>query len=76
MDPGVGLVLVAIGAICAWAVEVEIPGIDIAKVGVVLMVVGAVWLIWSAIDAAERRDEDKLLQDLKSFRRRYRSGRD
>jgi hypothetical protein len=44
---GVSLFLIAIGAILAWAVEVETRGIDLGLVGVILMVVGAVGLLLS-----------------------------
>lgn len=41
---GLALLLIAAGAILAWAVEVEVSGLDIRIVGAILMVVGAVGL--------------------------------
>jgi len=47
MGLGLGLFLVAIGAILAWAVEKDVSGIDITAVGYILLVVGAVAILIS-----------------------------
>jgi hypothetical protein len=47
MGIGVSIFLLALGAILAFAVEVEANGIDINTVGVILMVVGAIGLATS-----------------------------
>lgn len=49
MGIGVSVFLLAIGAILAFAVEVETSGIDLDAVGVILMVVGAVGLVLSML---------------------------
>jgi hypothetical protein len=50
MGIGVGLVLLAAGAIMAFAIEVEESGgFDINTIGVILMVVGAIGIIFSMI---------------------------
>ncbi len=49
MGIGVSLVLIAVGAILLWAVDVATKGIDLQIVGVVLMVVGAVGLLLSLV---------------------------
>lgn len=49
MGIGVSLVLIAIGAILAWAVNYQVSGVDINTVGVILMVVGMVGLLLSLL---------------------------
>jgi hypothetical protein len=44
---GGSLVLVAVGAILAFAVSVEADGFDINMIGVILMIVGAIGLLAS-----------------------------
>ena len=50
-DMGISLSLffLAVGAILAWAVSAEASGIDINVVGVILMIVGAIGLVFSVI---------------------------
>ena len=47
MGIGVSIFLLALGAILAFAVDVQANGIDINTVGVILMVVGAIGLATS-----------------------------
>src|SRR3954451_20981200 len=42
MGVGVGLILIAAGAILTWAVNADVSGLDITAVGVILLVVGIV----------------------------------
>jgi hypothetical protein len=49
MDFGVSIFLIAVGAILTWAVTVSVSGVDIQTVGVILMVAGALGLLWSLI---------------------------
>ncbi len=44
MGIGVSIFLVALGAILAFAVDFEVSGLDIAVIGVILMIVGAIGL--------------------------------
>ena len=46
---GLSLLLIAIGAILAWAVKTEVAGLDIKIVGAILMVVGALGLVLSLL---------------------------
>jgi Domain of unknown function (DUF6458) len=63
MGLGVGLLLVAVGAILTWAVTKDVSGVDIQVVGVILMIVGAVgilldllwWHSWRAGAVGYRR---------------------
>ena len=40
MGVGVGLILIAFGAILTWAVDAEVSGLDITAVGVILLIIG------------------------------------
>lgn len=60
MGIGVSIFLVAVGAILAFAVEVEAEGINLNTVGVILMIVGAVGILismmfWSSWGGVGRR---------------------
>jgi hypothetical protein len=57
MGIGVSILLIAIGAILAFAVNVAVSGIDLATVGVILMIVGAIGLIVDLLIRAPRRRE-------------------
>ena len=47
MGIGVSIFLLALGAILAFAIEVQTNGIDLNTVGIILMVVGAIGLATS-----------------------------
>lgn len=49
MGIGVSVFLLAVGAILAFAVDFEVSGLDINTIGVILMIVGAVGLLISAL---------------------------
>ena len=49
MGIGLGIVLIAVGAILTWAVTADAEGVDVNTVGVILMVVGAVALLLSLL---------------------------
>lgn len=49
MGIGVSLFLIAVGAILALAVDYEASGIDVATMGVILMVVGGLGLLLSLL---------------------------
>ena len=56
------LLLMAVGAILAWAVETSVAGIDIKVVGAILMVVGVIGLslsllFWASFAPFARRDD-------------------
>lgn len=58
MGIGISIVLIAAGAIMAFAVEVEnAEGFDINTIGIILMVVGAIGLLMTlAVFGPRRRD--------------------
>lgn len=71
MGIGASILLLAIGAILAFAVSVDstlVAGVSVNwdTVGVILMVVGAIGLIWSLMMLSafrDRRDRDVLVDD-------------
>jgi len=46
---GIGIVLIAAGAILTWGVTADAEGVDVNAVGVILMVVGAISLLISLL---------------------------
>ena len=58
MRIGASLVLIAIGAILKFAVTTSVSGINLATVGVVLMLVGVVGLVLSILLANTARRTD------------------
>jgi len=68
MGIGVGLFLLALGAILTFAVEVEAEGFSINTVGIILMIVGGLGLLLSLLfwgDRApwRRTDERVVVRD-------------
>jgi beta-lactamase regulating signal transducer with metallopeptidase domain len=55
MELGTSLFLIAVGAILTFAVNATLSGIDIATVGIILMVIGAVGLLISLFYWMPRR---------------------
>ena len=49
MGLGVSLILIAVGAVLAWAVDVTTSGVDVNAVGVILLIVGIIGAILSMI---------------------------
>ena len=47
MSIGVGIFLMVLGAILAFAVETDVPGINVNTLGVILMVTGLVVVLYS-----------------------------
>ena len=46
---GISLILVAVGAILAFAVSATVTGVAIPTIGVILMIVGAIGLVMSLL---------------------------
>jgi hypothetical protein len=67
MGIGVSLILIAVGAILAWAVTAEVSGVDLTTVGVILMVVGGIgallslafWSSWGGFGGRETVVRDR-----------------
>lgn len=49
MGISLSVLLIAVGAVLAWAVNAEVSGIDLQVAGVILVIVGAIGLIASLI---------------------------
>jgi len=74
MGLSASLILIAVGAVLAWAVSAEPNGIDLTMVGVILMVVGiagalislAFWSSWGGFGGYRRdvvvRDRDRVIE--------------
>jgi Domain of unknown function (DUF6458) len=65
---GASLFLIAVGAILAWAVEVEISGLELETIGVILLIVGIIGLIlsmlfWSSFAPFRRAEERTVVRD-------------
>jgi hypothetical protein len=65
MRIGTALVLIAIGAILYWAVDVDANGFNINTIGVILMVVGIVGLLISLFLASSmhRRGDGTVVRE-------------
>ncbi len=49
MGIGVSVFLLAVGAVLYWAVTGDVQGVDLDVVGIILMIVGAVGLLWALL---------------------------
>jgi uncharacterized membrane protein YidH (DUF202 family) len=63
MRIGVGIFLMVLGAILAFAVETDVPGVNVNTLGVILLLVGLVALLyslmfWSTVTPWGRRRVD------------------
>jgi hypothetical protein len=47
MGLGVSLILIAVGAILTWAVDVQANGLNVTAIGVILMIVGLIGFVLS-----------------------------
>jgi uncharacterized protein DUF6458 len=55
VELGTSLFLIAVGAILTFAINASVSGIDIATVGIILMIVGVVGLLISLFFLGPRR---------------------
>ena len=49
MGISLSILLIAVGAVLAWAVNAEVSGVDITAVGIILLVVGIIGLVVSLV---------------------------
>jgi hypothetical protein len=59
MGIGTSLFLIAIGAILKFAVDAQVSGIELATVGVILMIVGVIGLLISLFFLGEWRSRHR-----------------
>lgn len=50
-----GIILFVLGAICRWALEIPIPGLEPSTLGTILMVTGAILFLVGVVLAARSR---------------------
>jgi Domain of unknown function (DUF6458) len=63
MGIGVSLLLIAVGAILIWAVDVSVSGVELVTIGWILLVVGAIGallslIFWSSWGGYHRREDE------------------
>ena len=68
MGVGVGVVLLVVGAILYWAVEVDIPGVSDNTLGIILMVVGVIAIILALI-INQQRSRTKVVEERRDIQR-------
>lgn len=49
MSVGIGIFLLVLGAVCVWALEFDVAGIDIVVIGYILLAAGAVVTLLSLV---------------------------
>lgn len=54
---GISLLLIAIGAILTWAVNVSVQGLELTTIGIILMIVGGAGVILTALFSARAYDD-------------------
>lgn len=64
MRIGASLFLIAVGAILKWAVSEQVNGVNLATVGIILMVVGAIGLVMTLIVISTRRRTEIVRHDV------------
>jgi hypothetical protein len=57
MGIGVSIFLMAVGAVLTFAVETTARGADLDTIGIILMIVGAIGLLFSLLVFGPRRDD-------------------
>jgi hypothetical protein len=49
MGISLSILLIAVGAVLAWAVETEVSGFDVQVAGIILVIVGAIGFVASLV---------------------------
>ena len=68
MGVGVGVILLVVGAILYWAVEVDIPGVSDNTLGIILMVVGVIAIVLALI-INQQRSRTKVVEERRDIQR-------
>lgn len=63
MGIGLGIILLVIGAILYWAVDVNIPGVSDNTLGIILMAVGVLAIILALIINQQRTRRTTVVDD-------------
>ena len=64
----VGVVLLVVGAILYWAVEVDIPGVSDNTLGIILMVVGVIAIVLALV-TNQQRSRTKIVEERRDIQR-------
>jgi hypothetical protein len=69
VELGTSLFLIAVGAILTFAINASISGIDIATVGIILMIVGVIGLLISLfmVSSARRGADRTVVRDREPY---------
>ena len=68
MGVGVGVVLLVVGAILYWAVEVDIPGVSDNTLGIILRVDGVIAIVLALI-TNQQRSRTKVVEERRDIQR-------
>jgi hypothetical protein len=63
MGIGVSIFLIAVGAILTFATNFELSGLDVDVIGVILMIAGALGLIWTLLIWGPRRRSASVVEE-------------
>ncbi len=68
MNIGLSIFLIALGAILAFATNLEVSGFELDTIGIILMIVGAIGLLasvlfWSSFSPYGRRRDEVIVRD-------------
>jgi Domain of unknown function (DUF6458) len=70
MGIGVSIFLIAVGAILTFATDFELSGLNVDVVGVILMIVGALGLIWTLLIWGPRQRRASVVEEQPVMTRR------
>lgn len=67
MGIGVSIFLIAVGAILAFALNVDVSGVDLSVVGYILMIVGLIGLIMTAFIWGPRNRRSDVVEERRVY---------
>ena len=70
MGIGVSVFLIAVGAILTFAIDAEVAGINIDVIGIVLMIAGALGLLWTLLIWGPRQRNSTVVEERRPVERR------
>ena len=70
MGIGVSVVLIAVGAILTFAIDAEVAGINIDVIGIILMIAGALGLLWTLLIWGPRQRNSTVVEERRPVERR------
>ena len=70
MGIGVSVFLIAVGAILTFAIDAEVAGINIDVIGIILMIAGALGLLWTLLIWGPRQRNSTVVEERRPVERR------